>query len=168
MAKRRDKLQKTNAMRELDAASVPYEARAYDAGEVAGRDYGVSVARALGEDPDAAFKTLVCVTPEGGHVVCCLPVSQEVDLKKAAAAAGEKRLELMAPRDLEQVTGYVRGGCSPVGMRKPFPTIIDEACTLFDVIAVSGGRIGLQLLIEPSALVGFVGAKVVDITRDGV
>ncbi|MEY8436340.1 Cys-tRNA(Pro) deacylase [Atopobiaceae bacterium 24-176] len=155
-------------MRELDAAGVAYMVREYDAGEgVPGRHLGDSVAAALGEDPDSCFKTLVCEDQAGGHVVCCVPVSCEVDLKKAAAAAGAKRLELVPVASIERLTGYVRGGCTPVGMKKRFPTIIDEAATLFDAIAVSGGRRGLQLVLDPADLVSFTGAHLADITREG-
>ncbi len=161
---KRPKLQKTNAMRELDSAGIAYEALEYDPGAV-GDDYGLGVSRLLGEDPDTAFKTLVCTGPDG-PVVCCIPVSQELDLKKAAAAAGEKRLELLHVKELEPLTGYVRGGCSPIGMRKRLPTIIDEAALLFDAVSVSGGRRGLSLVLDPEELVGFVEATVADITRE--
>ena len=163
-----EKLAKTNAMRELEVAGVPFEAKTYDAGDdgTPGRDYGVHVAELLGQDPDASFKTLVCVAPGGGHVVCCIPVAEELDLKKAAAAAGEKSLAMMHVRDLEPVTGYVRGGCSPVGMRRRFPTLIDETAQLFDQIGVSGGRIGLSLTLSPEALAEHLGATFADITRE--
>ena len=166
---RREREHKTNALRELDAAGVAYEARPYDDDldhdEVPARDYGARIAEALGEDPDAVFKTIVCVAPSGGHVVCCVPVACEVDLKRAAAAAGEKSLALLPIRELERVTGYVRGGCSPVGMRRAFPTIIDETATLFARIGVSGGRRGLQVLVDPEELARFCGATFADIAR---
>jgi Cys-tRNA(Pro)/Cys-tRNA(Cys) deacylase len=163
---RKEKVAKTNAMRELEAAGVPYELRTYDLSEEVGDDYGLRVAAVLGEDPDACFKTLVTVGAGGAHVVCCIPVGCELDLKKAAAAAGHKTLSMMHVRDLEPTTGYVRGGCSPVGMKKPFPTLIDETAQLFDHIAVSGGRRGYQLIIGPEALADFVGATFVDLVRD--
>lgn len=152
---KKPRVHKTNAMRELDVAGIDYEERTYDEMDV-GREYGKAVAEALGEDPDAAFKTLVLQGGPGTHVVCCIPVSQELDLKKAAAAAGEKRLELLPLKELEPLTGYVRGGCSPVGMRHRFPTIIDETAQLHDRIAISGGRRGLQLILRPDDLVGFL------------
>lgn len=163
MAKK-DKTQKTNAMRELDRSGIAYTYQEFDEADVS-RGVGVRIAEQLGEDPDASFKTLVCVSPSGDHVVCCIPVAQEVDLKKAAAAAGEKSLALMPIKDLEAVTGYVRGGCSPVGLKKPFPTFFDETAQLFDAIGISGGRRGLSLTVEPMALAEFLGASFADITR---
>lgn len=161
------RLAKTNAMRELERGGVPFVAATYaDDGSTAS-GYGVHVAEALGEDPDSAFKTLVTVSPTGAHVVCCVPVATELDLKKAAAAAGEKALSMLPMRELEPLTGYVRGGCSPVGMRRPFPTLIDETAQLFDTIGISGGRRGLSLRVGPEELAGFVGARFADITREG-
>lgn len=165
MAKR-EKVAKTNAMRELERAGVAYTCLAYDAdGEDLSSGVGVRISEALGEDVDSSFKTLVTVTPSGGHVVCCIPVAEELDLKKAAAAAGEKSLSMMHVRDLEAVTGYVRGGCSPVGMRKPFPTLIDECAQLFDNVGISGGRRGLSLRLDPLDLAAFTKAKFADICR---
>ena len=162
MAKR-EKLQKTNAMRELDRAGIAYEVRTYEVDE---SDLsGVHVAEQLGEEPGQGFKTLVCEAPGGGHVVCCIPVAEELDLKRAAAVAGEKTLSMMHVRDLVPVTGYMRGGCSPIGMKKRFPTIIDESCLLWDTIFISGGRRGIQLVIAPGDLVAFTGATVAEITR---
>ena len=167
MAKR-EKLQKTNAMRELERAGIAFTALTYadDDGSPAS-GYGVHVAELLGEDPASAFKTLVTVTPSGGHVVCCIPVAEELDLKKAAAAVGEKSLSMLHVRDLEPVTGYVRGGCSPVGMRKAFPTVIDETAQLFDEVGISGGRRGLSLTLSPDDLVSFTGAILADVCREG-
>ena len=164
-----EKLAKTNAMRELEVAGIAFVAETYDAGDdgTPGRDYGVHVAELLGHDPDSSFKTLVCVAPKAGHVVCCIPVAAELDLKKAAAAAGEKSLAMMHVRDLEPVTGYVRGGCSPVGMKKRFPTLIDETAQLFDQIGVSGGRRGLSLTLSPDELAEHLGATFADIVREG-
>lgn len=161
---KREKVQKTNAMRELDRAGIGYEVQEFEETDVS-RGVGVRIAEQLGEDPDSSFKTLVCVAPGGDHVVCCIPVACEVDLKKAAAAAGEKSLSLMPIKDLEAVTGYVRGGCTPVGMKKAFPTIIDETVQLYDAIGISGGRRGLSLRLDPSELVAFLGATLADITQ---
>ena len=163
MAKK-EKLQKSNAMRELDRAGIAYEAEEVVEADIS-RGVGVRIAEQLGEDPDSAFKTLVCVAPSGDHVVCCIPVAAELDLKRAAAAAGEKSLSLMPIKDLEAVTGYVRGGCTPIGMKKLFPTLFDETAQLFDTIGISGGRRGLSLRVAPEPLAALLGAKFVDIAR---
>ena len=161
---KREKVQKTNAMRELDRAGISYEVREFEETDVS-RGVGMRIAEQLGEDPDSSLKTLVCVAPSGDHVVCCIPVACEVDLKKAAAAAGEKSLSLMPIKDLEAVTGYVRGGCTPIGMKKPFPTLIDETAQLYDEVGVSGGRRGLSISLSPDDLVAFLGATLADITQ---
>ena len=164
---RKQRVQKTNAMRELERGGVAYEAIEFDEPDPTGvSDLGVRIANMLGYDPAQGFKTLVCVAPHGGHVVCCIPSGDELDLKKAAAAAGEKSLALMHVRDLEPTTGYVRGGCSPVGMKKQFPTLIDETAQLFDDIYISGGRLGLTLKLNPEELVSFLGATLADICRE--
>lgn len=161
---RKQRVQKTNAMRELERGGVAYEAIEFDEPDPTGvSDLGVRIANMLGYDPAQGFKTLVCVAPHGGHVVCCIPSGDELDLKKAAAAAGEKSLALMHVRDLEPTTGYVRGGCSPVGMKKQFPTLIDETAQLFDDIYISGGRLGLTLKLAPDELAAFLGAALADI-----
>lgn len=163
---RKQRVQKTNAMRELERGGVAYEAIEFDEPDPTGvSDLGVRIANMLGYDPAQGFKTLVCVAPHGGHVVCCIPSGDELDLKKAAAAAGEKSLALMHVRDLEPTTGYVRGGCSPVGMKKQFPTLIDETAQLFDDIYISGGRLGLTLKLAPDELAAFLGAMLADICR---
>lgn len=161
---KREKAQKTNAMRELDRAGISYEVREFEETDVS-RGVGMRIAEQLGEDPDSSLKTLVCVAPSGDHVVCCIPVACEVDLKKAAAAAGEKSLSLMPIKDLEAVTGYVRGGCTPIGMKKSFPTLIDETAQLYDEVGVSGGRRGLSIRLSPDDLVVFLGATLADITQ---
>lgn len=163
---RKQRVQKTNAMRELERGGVAYEAIEFDEPDPTGvSDLGVRIANMLGYDPAQGFKTLVCVAPHGGHVVCCIPSGDELDLKKAAAAAGEKSLALMHVRDLEPTTGYVRGGCSPVGMKKQFPTLIDETAQLFDDIYISGGRLGLTLKLAPDELAAFLDATLADICR---
>jgi len=161
------KLAKTNAMRELERGGIAFEAETYEDDGSLATGYGLHVAEELGEDPDTAFKTLVTVGPHGTHVVCCIPVALELDLKKAAAAAGEKSLAMLPMRELEATTGYVRGGCSPVGMKKAFPTLIDETAQLFDKIGISGGRRGLSLRVDPEALARFIGARFADLTREG-
>ncbi len=165
MAKK-EKVQKTNAMRELERGGISYELQSYDAdNEDLSTGVGVRISEMLGEDPESAFKTLVTVMPSGGHVVCCVPVAEELDLKKAAAAAGEKSLSMMHMKDLEPTTGYVRGGCTPVGMKKQFPTLIDETAQLFDLIGISGGRRGISLRLNPEELADFIGAQFADICR---
>ncbi len=163
MAKR-EKIDKTNAMRELDRAGIPYTCREFEEEDLS-RGLGLRMALEGGVDPDSSFKTLVTVAPNGDHVVCCIPVGEELDFKKAAAAAGEKSLSMLPTKDLEATTGYVRGGCSPLGMKKSFPTLIDETAQLFDEVGVSGGRRGLSLRLEPNALADFCGATFADIVR---
>ena len=153
---------KTNAMRLLDAAGLPYEARVFDCPEALS---GVEVARVLGLDPDRVFKTLVTRSRSGGHYVFMIPVACELDLKKAAAAAGEKAIAMVRSRELLPLTGYVHGGCSPIGMTKPFPTFIDETCDLYERIAFSGGRIGCQIELESELLEAAVpGIRRADLT----
>lgn len=163
---KKEKVVKTNAVRELERGGIDFELMSYETDdEDLSSGVGVRISEMLGEDPETAFKTLVTVTPAGGHVVCCVPVAEELDLKKAAAAAGEKSLAMLPVRELEPTTGYVRGGCTPVGMRKQFPTLIDETAQLFDKIGISGGRRGLSLRVSPADLAAFIGAAFADITR---
>lgn len=147
MAKEHDK--KTNAIRELDAAELPYQARFFDANEALS---GVEVATKLGLDPDRVFKTLVTRGKSGQYRVFMIPVACSLDLKKAAAASGEKAIAMIKSKELLPLTGYVHGGCSPIGMKKPFPTYIDETAQLYDSIYFSGGRIGCQLKMSPQDL----------------
>ena len=163
---RRERTAKTNAMRELEAAGVPFSVETYEVDEQdTSSELGLHIAQMLGEDPASSLKTLVCAAPSGGHVVCCLPVADELDLKKAAAAAGEKSLSLVHVRDLEPLTGYVRGGCSPLGTKKKYPVIIDDSAMTFDFITVSGGRRGLSLALDPLDLARFCDATFADIVR---
>lgn len=152
---------KTNAIREVEAARIPFQFRTF---ECEGAPSGVEVARMLGEDPDRVFKTLVTQGKSGGHFVFMIPVAAELDLKKAAAAVGEKAVAMLPARELLPLTGYVHGGCSPVGMKKQFPTVMDETAQLFDTILYSGGRIGCQLETAPDALVSLIGAGYADLT----
>ena len=132
------KKEKTNVMRLLDAAGIPYRTMEYEVDE---HDLsGIHVARQLGQDPDTCFKTLVLKGEKNGYLVCCIPVAEELDLKKVARAVGDKKVEMIPMKDLLAVTGYIRGGCSPVGMKKRFPTYIDETAVLFEEIAVSADR----------------------------
>lgn len=159
MPKEHDK--KTNAMRVLDAAGIPYEARFF---ECPAAISGVEVARILGLDEDRVFKTLVTVGKSGEHYVFMIPVACELDLKKAANAVGEKAVAMVKSKELLPLTGYIHGGCSPIGMKKPFATAIDETADLFDAIAFSGGRIGCQIEADPAALAGVVPLVRADLT----
>ena len=158
------KITKTNAARLLDKAKVAYELIPYevDESDLAARH----VADQLGEDIHCVFKTLVLHGERTGHFVCVIPGCDEVDLKKAAKVSGNKKVDLIAMKDLLATTGYIRGGCSPVGMKKPFPTFFHTTCNDFEYIYVSAGMRGLQLKVNPGDLVKFVGAQVVDITSD--
>ena len=153
---------KTNAMRLLEAAKIPFEIMEYEVDE---SDLsGVSTARKTGKDPSQIFKTLVFSGEKQGYGVCCIPACEELDLKKTAKAFGEKKVEMLHVKDLLKVTGYIRGGCSPVGMKKQFPTVIDETAALFDKIYVSAGVRGIMLGIEPNALAEYVNARLLDVT----
>lgn len=134
--------EKTNVMRILDQHNIPYESHCYaDTDAISGTD----VAAVLGEDPDQVFKTLVTVGHTGEHYVFMIPVNAELDLKKAAKAVGEKSIVMIKAKELLPLTGYIHGGCSPIGMKKPFRTVIDETAELFDTILFSAGKIGYQV-----------------------
>lgn len=151
---------KTNAMRMLDKAGVAYEYKEYEYDE---NDLdGHHVAEYLGVPYEEVFKTLVAVTDKGEYLVYCICVDDEIDLKKAARLAGEKRVEMIHVKDLLNVTGYIRGGCSPIGMKKKYRTFIDEMIELVDSVSVSGGQRGLQITMKPSDLVSFTEATVGD------
>jgi Cys-tRNA(Pro)/Cys-tRNA(Cys) deacylase len=152
---------KTNAMRMLDAAGISYGTKAYEVDE---EDLsGAAVARKIGLAADEVFKTLVLRSASGEVVVACLPVSAELDRKALAAVAGCKSVEMAPLKDLLPLTGYLRGGCSPIGMKKPYPVFLDETALLHERIAVSAGIRGLQLTIAPEDLAAFVGARLCDI-----
>jgi len=153
---------RTNAVRLLERSNVRFTTVTYPVNEEA-LD-AVSVARSVGADPDRVFKTLVAQSDAGEHCVFCLPGSAELDLKKAAAAAGAKRVALVRRRDLLPLTGYVHGGCSPVGMKRRFATWIDESCELYESILVSGGARGVQVEIAPLDLAAITGAALADLT----
>lgn len=152
---------KTNVMRLLDKAKIAYEAKEYPVDE---NDLsGSHAADLLGVDHGSMFKTLVLKGEKTGFLVCCIPVDGEVDLKKAAKAAGDKKVEMLPMKDLLATTGYIRGGCSPIGMKKRFPTYLDPSAFQYDIIAVSAGQRGVQVLLSPNDLAAFVGAKTVDL-----
>ena len=141
---------KTNAMRMLESAGIAYTEHTYDVED--GKLDGVSVAEKCGEDPEQVFKTLVTEGNDRNHYVFVIPVKEKLDLKACARAAGVKSIEMIPQKELLLLTGYIHGGCSPVGMKKPFPTFFDETVVLFDTILVSGGRIGTQVEVAPDDL----------------
>ena len=147
-------------MRILDAAHVDHVIHSVDA---TGEDTGVDIAHRAGEDPDHVFKTLVTQGKSGEHLVFMSPVACELDLRKAARAAGEKSVAMVRSRELFELTGYVHGGCSPLGMKKPFRTFIDETCILFDTILFSGGRIGTQIEMSFDDLANIIEIEAVDL-----
>ncbi len=157
------KLDKTNAMRILAAAKVPHELHSYDCKEALN---GVEVAQQLNEDPDHVFKTLVAQGKSGEHYVFMVPVAATLDLKKAARACGEKSVAMIKSRDLLPTTGYIHGGCSPIGMKKQFPTFCDETCILFDTIIFSGGRIGTQIEMSFDDLLAVIDVVACDLVVD--
>jgi Cys-tRNA(Pro)/Cys-tRNA(Cys) deacylase len=151
-------LQKTNAARLLDAAGIPYTLVPYEVDEE--HLEASHVAEQLGEDLDRVFKTLVLRGDRTGLFVCVIPGSMEVDLRVAARISGNKNCAMIHVKELLPLTGYIRGGCSPIGMKKPLPTYIHESALLWDTIYVSAGVRGLQLCLEPQALIDFVGAGI--------
>lgn len=141
-------MEKTNAMRQLDQKKIKYETKEYPHQEGEAVD-GLTVARSTGENPDQVFKTLVTVGNDKKNYVFVVPVSKELDLKKCAKAVGVKNVELIEVKQINQLTGYIRGGCSPLGMKKTFHTVVDETALLYDEIMFSGGKIGLQIKMNP-------------------
>lgn len=154
---------KSNAMRILDKLKITYTARTYECGEFTD---GLQIANLLGEDFASVFKTLVTVGKSGKYFVFCVPVDCEMDLKKCAKAVDEKSLEPIHVKDIFAVTGYVRGGCSPIGMKKQFRTVIHESAESLNTIIVSGGRLGLQLELTPGDLIKGCSGEFADIIRE--
>lgn len=155
------KIEKTNAARLLDKARIPYKLIPYEFDE---NDLAAQhVADSLGQDIARVFKTLILHGDRTGHIVCVVPGNAEVDLKALAKASGNKKVEMIAMKDLLGVTGYIRGGCSPIGMKKRFPTFFHTSALDFDTIYVSAGVRGLQLEINPSELIRFVSATTADV-----
>lgn len=153
---------KTNVMRLLDAAKIKYEAKEYQVDE---NDLsGSHAADLMGVDHGSVFKTLVLKGEKTGFLVCCIPVDGEIDLKKAAKAAGDKKVEMIPMKELLPTTGYIRGGCSPIGMKKRFPTYIDSSALNYEKIAVSAGMRGVQVSLSPVELGKYVNAKMADLT----
>lgn len=157
------KPEKTNAMRELDSVGIEYDMSGYDYDE---KDLsGRSAAIKLNVSEDQVFKTLVTAGNDGEHYVFVLPSSEELDLKKAAKAAGIKRIDMIHVNEIFQLTGYLRGGCSPIGMKKKFTTFIDENALLFDKIYISAGKRGEQIIIDPEKLANFIGAEILPLVK---
>ena len=157
-------MNKTNVIRLLEAAKIPYELLEYpvDESDLSGE----LAAKKLGKDPAQIFKTLVFAGEKNGFGVCCIPSCEELDLKKTAKIFGEKKIEMLHVKDLLKTTGYIRGGCSPIGMKKQFPTVIDETAVLFDKIYVSAGVRGETVGVEPNALAEYIGARLLDVTAE--
>lgn len=157
-------IEKTNPMRMLEQEGISYDTASYTVDE---NDLsGLHAAKMLGTGPDRVFKTLVAKGEKRGYLVFCIPVAEELDLKKAARAAGDKRVELLPLKELLPVTGYMQGGCSPIGMKKHFPTYIEETAALFDSIYISAGKRGVQLIVSPEALMRFLPAQAADLIQE--
>lgn len=151
---------KTNAMRILDRNKIKYTLNTYECDNFID---GVSIADALGQDYGMSFKTLVTVGKSGQYYVFALPIAEELDMKKAAKVVGEKSIEMLHVKDINKVTGYIRGGCTPIGMKKQYPTVIHESAKIYDTIIVSGGRIGAQIFLAPDDLISVTGGKYEDV-----
>ena len=164
MAKQKE--EKTNVMRLLEQKKIPFTAHTYEHEEGVAVD-GVTVAASMGQDPETVFKTLVARGASKGIYVFCIPVAENLDLKKAAKAVGEKSIEMIHVKEINALTGYVRGGCSPVGMKKEYPTVFHETAEILDTIIVSAGKIGYQVELEPAALIELVGGRLADVTVEG-
>lgn len=157
MAKKENK---TNAMRILDKNKVAYRIKTYECDEFID---GIHVADMNGDSYDRSFKTLVTVGKTGGYYVFVIPVDKEIDFKKAAKTVGEKSIEMIHVKDINRVTGYIRGGCTPLGMKKLYPTIIQQSAKDFDEIIISGGKLGTQILLNPLDLAGVVDGRFEDV-----
>lgn len=154
---------KTNAMRMLDTAKIPYHVLEYQVDE---NDLsGMHIAETLGFPPEKMFKTLVAKGDKTGALVFCIPVAAEIDLRRAAAITGNKKIEMIHVKDLLALTGYIRGGVSPIGMKKKFPTYVDESALAFEEITVSSGTRGAQLLLNREAVLRFIEAKTADLIQ---
>ena len=154
------KEEKTNVMRVLDAKKISYESHSYKPDPTMS---GEQIAELLGEDASKVFKTLVTQAKSGAYYVFVIPVKEELDLKKAAKAAGEKAISMIKQKDLLPLTGYVHGGCSPIGMKKPFPTFMHETASAQDKVFVSAGKVGFQIELSPDDLISATGCRLADI-----
>ncbi|MCQ2417297.1 MAG: Cys-tRNA(Pro) deacylase [Oscillospiraceae bacterium] len=154
------KQQKTNAMRILEQKKLPHRINYYDCEEFTD---AVQIAKMLGQDPEQTFKTLMCVGKSGAYYAFVMQGTAEMDLKKAAAAAGEKAVQLLPVKEILAVTGYIRGGCTSIGMKKEYPVFLDEMAQLYDEIIVSGGKLGTQIFIAPEDLLAATNGKYADL-----
>ena len=154
---------KTNAMRILDKKKVPYKVNTYECDEFID---GIHIADKLGQAYEQSFKTLVAIGKSKEHYVFVLPVDKEIDFKKAARVVGEKSIELVHVKDIQALTGYIRGGCTSIGMKKQFVTVFDKSAENIEAIIVSAGKIGYQIELAPKDLIEIVGAKTAEITAD--
>jgi len=157
-------MEKTNALRALDKAHISYAAYTYSAED--GAIDGISVASKINKDPKQVFKTIVLISPHAAVYVMVVNVADEIDLKKAAIHVHEKKLDLLPVKELLKTTGYIRGGCSPIGMKKEYPLYIDESCTQFTNIICSGGKIGLQIELSLSDLMMFTHAQIASLKKE--
>ncbi len=162
MGKHKDKEKdiKTNAMRILDKNRIPYQVNTYECEEFID---GIHIADMLGQSYDQSFKTLVTVGKSGEHYVFAIPIDRELDLKKAAKAVGEKSVEMIHVKDINQITGYIRGGCTPIGMKKNYVTVLHNSIRTLNEVIISGGRIGSQIQMKPDDLIRVTNARVEDI-----
>lgn len=159
----KEKIQKTNAMRLLDSAGLDYEMASYDYDE---SDLsGVHAAAELGVSPEIVFKTLVTRGDGNAFFVFVIPVAESLDLKKAARVSGNKKIEMIHVKEILDITGYIRGGCSPIGMKKEYPTYIDETAQLYEKIYFSAGKRGVQIILDPEELAGVTGGIFADLTE---
>ena len=155
------KTQKTNAVRLLESSNITHSTLTYDVDE--SDSSGIAVANKIGVEPEKVFKTLVTRGEKTGINVFCIPVTEELNLKKAAAVCGDKKIEMIKEKELLPLTGYIKGGCSPISMKKHYPTFIDETAQLFDEISISAGVRGMQIMVKPNDLLEVVKGKFVDL-----
>jgi len=156
------KSKKTNAIRILDKQGIGYKTYEYDLSD--GKTDGLTVARRIGQNPDMVFKTLVTQGASNTYYVFVIPVGKELNLKKAAKAAGEKKIEMIPMKNLLPLTGYIHGGCSPIGMKKAFKTFLDNSVNNFETMICSGGKRGLQMEVEPKELLELIAGNVAELT----
>ena len=166
MAKHKE--EKTNVMRILEQKKIPYVAHTYEESEspLGDREYGLHIAQTLNQPVERVYKTLVARGASRQIYVFCIPVAESLDLKKAAKAVGEKSIELVAVKELPGLTGYIRGGCSPIGMKKQYPTVFHSAVEACEKVFVSAGKIGAQIEVAPDALLALIGANCADIISE--